>query len=65
MTTKEAFVKLLDSPELLERINMNHNTARTIKKRIRDNRVFSINKMEEYLTDAGATKKPEAWKFPK
>lgn len=63
MTTKQAFINLLDSPDLIKKLNMNHNTLRTIKKRIRDNNEFSIKVMEGYLIKSGAKKKPEIWRW--
>jgi hypothetical protein len=65
MTTKEAFIRLLDSPELIEKLNLNANTLRTIRKRVKDKKLISVDKMEELLLKAGATKKPEAWKLSK
>lgn len=63
MTTKQAFIKLLDSAELIKQLNINESTLRTLKKRIRDNKLISDRSMEKYLLMAGAIKKPESWKF--
>jgi hypothetical protein len=36
---------------------------RTLKKRVRDNKLISEKKMEELLFKSGAKKIPEKWKF--
>lgn len=61
MRTKEAFIKLLNKPELIEKLNINTATLRTIKKRVRDNKLISEKKMEELLFKSGAKKIPEKW----
>ncbi len=61
MTTKQAFKTLLETPSKLEKLNLNPSTLRTLKKRVRDNKLISEKKMEELLLKSGAKKIPEKW----
>lgn len=61
MTTKEAFKSLLEHPSKVDKLNLNPNTIRTLKKRVRDNKLISEKKMEELLLKSGAKKIPEKW----
>ncbi len=61
MTTKQAFKTLLETPSKLEKLNLNPSTLRTLKKRVRDNKLISEKKMEELLLKSGSKKIPEKW----
>jgi len=61
MTTKQAFKTLLENASKLEKLNFNPSTLRTLKKRVRDNKLISEKKMEELLLKSGAKKIPEKW----
>lgn len=60
MTTKEAFEKLLESPELITKLKSNLSTIRTWRQRFKAGKL-PVEKMEQILLKAGATKKPEVW----
>lgn len=62
MTTKDAFKKLLSDTDSLSKLDLNPNTMRTIKKRLKDGKLISIEKMESMLLKAGFKKTPEKWR---
>lgn len=64
MTTQEAFKKLLESPDLIEKLGENMNTIYRWRNRLKAGNI-DLSFMEEKLHRAGATKIPEKWKLPK
>ena len=62
MTTKEAFIKLLDSSVINVKLDVGISTIRTWKTRLKANKM-SLDKMEEMLLKSGAKKIPEHWKL--
>lgn len=62
MTTKEAFEMLLDSIDLHLKLKVGQSTIRTWRTRLNANKM-SLDKMEELLKKAGASKQPEKWKL--
>lgn len=63
MTTKEAFTKLLESPDVIKGLDINPSTVRTLRQRLKEGKGISIEKMEDILIKAGAVKRPENWKL--
>lgn len=59
MTTKEAFSALLNGEN-----DLNPSTVRSLKKRLRDGKLLSLDKMEQILSLHGWKKVPESWKKP-
>jgi hypothetical protein len=63
METKKAFKKLLNTPELIDKLKMNPTTVRVWKMRYNQKKL-SLEKMEFILKRAGFKKIPEQWDLP-
>lgn len=63
MTTKEAFQYILDNKEILDRLQINQSTVRTLRKRFKEGNL-TIDKLEEIIEAAGGKVKQEKeWKL--